>query len=507
MVDDYSDTEPRMDGPTKSEAEKVDADLTAKTKPAWPDDASKARIGGYEYYEKLFLGQHFSAFNMAIDDEHFNRRWADLRYIKVNFAGMITKIVADMLFSEPVKVRMPEGDQEFVENLWKTNNLDTQLYESALSNSYKGDGIFKLRIGKKDFEQDQSTVIIEDITPNIYFPEVSNFNVRERPAVETLAWKIKIGKDYYLRQEIHTRGQIENKLFLMKGEKIDKEVDLGMLGIDDLKNLEKTEVNFNLLEHVPNWKTGSLYFGISDYYDLDSLFFAINNRMSKVDNILDKHSDPILAVPPGILDEKGRVKKKSLGVIEIEEGESGQPTYITWDASLENAFSEIEKLVEFIYMIGEVSPDVLGMGEGQSDSGRALKFKLMRTIAKVARKKLYYDTAIKRVLYKAQVLAKQYNIKIDGKSLQGDPMMPELEWSDGLPIDGTEMITDEVMQVDAGLKSKKAAIMTINQVDEESAKEMLKEADDESKKAFEGMKLTPNFQPAGQNDDQDQGNE
>jgi hypothetical protein len=250
-----------------------------------------------------------------------------------------------------------------------------------------------------------------------------------------------------------------------------------------------------------------LYFGISDYYDLDSLFFAINNRMSKVDNILDKHSDPILAVPPGILDEKGRVKKKSLGVIEIEEGESGQPTYITWDASLENAFSEIEKLVEFIYMIGEVSPDVLGMGEGQSDSGRALKFKLMRTIAKVARKKLYYDTAIKRVLYKAQVLAKQYNIKIDGKSLQGDPMMPELEWSDGLPIDGTEMITDEVMQVDAGLKSKKAAIMTINQVDEESAKEMLKEADDESKKAFEGMKLTPNFQPAGQNDDQDQGNE
>ena len=46
----------------------------------------------------------------------------------------------------PVTVSVPEGgDQEYVDALWKENNLDTQLYESALSNSYNGDAVFTLK--------------------------------------------------------------------------------------------------------------------------------------------------------------------------------------------------------------------------------------------------------------------------------------------------------------------------------------------------------------------------
>lgn len=474
MPKDYTDTSPGAPSPTAAMSQKTNVDLT-KIGSIFPSPADKARMDQYEYFTRLFRGEHFEAFNIKVGDKDFAKAWAKLRYTVVNFAGLISKVVADMLFSEPVTVSAPDGDQEYLEGLWRINNLDVQLYESALSNSYKGDALFKLRVDKLEANKNEMSVIIEDTTPNIYYPQVDGFNVRGNPKSETLAWTFKIGDAEFLREEIHTPGKIENKVWKMKDNKKGSEQDLSILGIPGIKPVEETGVEFSLLNHVVNWKTGDKYFGISDYYDLDSLFYAINNRMSKMDNILDKHSDPILKVPPGILDKNGKVKKSDLGVIEVAEGEDGKVEYIVWDASLENAFKQVEKLVEFMYMIGEVSPDVLGLGEGVSDSGRALKFKLMRTIAKVARKKLYYDQALKSLLYKAQVLAKERGLAIDGKKLQGEPVIPELIWSDGLPTDEVEQIDNTVKKIDAGLMSKTQAIMELNNMDEEAAKKVMQE--------------------------------
>lgn len=470
--------------------EKPSIDLSKKYN-TFPYPGDVDRMTSYEHYEKLFLGDHFTAFNMKINDEQWNKAYAKLRYVAVNFAGLVTKVVADMLFSEPVTIKVPEGDQDFVDGLWKENNMDVQCYESALANSYYGDALFKLRVGPRyDNPKEQSTVIIEDVSPCIYYPELDDFNVRAEPKTQELAWTFKKDNVDYLRKEIHYVGRIENKVYEMKGQDIVAEADINILGIPGLKPVEQTKIDRSLLVHTPNWKTGNRYFGLSDYHDLENLFYAINNRMSSVDNILDKHSDPILMVPPGVLDEKGHVRKKALGVIEMGENESGKPEYIVWDASLENAFKEIEKLVEFMYLVGEVSPDVLGLGEGVSDSGRALKFKLMRTIAKVARKKLYYDKALKETIYRAQMLAKKWNIKVNGKVLQGEPVMPEIEWSDGLPIDLHDALEDEVSAIDAGIRSKREAIMNLYKVDEEAANKMLDDIEEE-KPAIEmpGMNL------------------
>lgn len=458
----------------------------------FPPSDAQSRLNDYEYYCKLFMGQHFDAFRIRIDDERYNRAFAKLRYVMVNFAGLISKIVADMLFSEPIVVKVPDGDQEFVDALWKENQMDIQCYESALANSHLGDAVFKTRIGPRGNSVD-STVIIEDIMPQIYFPEVDPFNVRAEPKEKVLAWTFKKGDKFYLRKEIHKDNKIINKVFEMQGKEIKQEVGLDILDIKDLVGEEETKIDRSLITHVVNWKTGDRHFGLSDYNDLDSLFYAINNRMTKMDNILDKHGDPILMVPPGILDEKGNVKKKALGVIEMGDGEAGKPEYIVWDAKLESALSEVEKLVEFMYLIGEISPDVLGMGKGVSDSGRALKFKLMRTIAKVQRKRLYYDHAIKEMIYTAQVLAKAWGTKVGGKTLQGEPVMPEIEWSDGLPIDEVEQLDKEIAAVDAGLTSKLSAHMRVYGVDEKTAKDELAEIEKEQPKVtLPAMKIGKN---------------
>lgn len=450
------------------------------TKFPYPD--AQTRLSDYDYYERLFLGKHFEAFNIKIDDEQFNRAYAKLRYVKVNFAGLVSKICADMLFSEPIAVKVPDGDQDFVDAFWQSNHLDVQCYEAALSNSYFGDALFKLRIGTRRSTDKDSTIIAEDITPKIYFPRTDGFNVRAIPNTQELAWVFAIGKDKYLRKEIHTPGLISNEVYRMEADTIMEQVGLGFLGdIPGLVPEQKILINDSLLFHVPNWKTGSTYFGLSDYLDLDAIFFAINNRITKVDNILDKHGDPILMVPPGILDEKGTVKKKALGVIEIGEGENGKPEYVVWDAKLESAFTEIEKLVDFMYLTAEISPDILGIGEGKSDSGRALKFKLMRTIAKVARKKLYFDKAIKEMVYTAQLLAKAYGVGANGVMLKGEPKMPEIDWQDGLPIDNSEQIDTETKALDANLTTTKAAIMRVYGVDEKAAEAILKDRQEENK--------------------------
>ena len=446
----------------------------------FPYPEHRNRITYYQYYEKLFMGDHFGAFSVVVDDEKYNRAWSKLRYVMANFAGLVSKVIADFLFSEPISIMAGEGgDQDFIDALVRENNLDIQFYESALTNSYAGDDLFKIRAGQRNPWDAVSTVIIEEITPLIYFPKVDGFNVRATPKSQELAWTFTLNRQKYLRKEIHRDGAIFNEVWLMKGNKIVAQSSPSIL---NLPEMQATGIKQPLLTHVPNWKTGNRFFGISDYHDLDQLFYAINNRLTKNDNILDKHSDPILMVPPGVLDEKGKVKKKALGVIEVENSADGKPEYIVWDASLENAFKQIEKLVDVLLMTAEISPDAFGMGKGQSDSGRALKYKLLRTIAKAARKKLYYDAKIKEVIFNAQVLAKTWNLEVGGKRLKGDPVQVEIKWQDGIPVDEREQAEVESIKIDAGVQSKKGAIMAIDQVDEKNAEQKLKDIEDEKPK-------------------------
>lgn len=470
-------------GQTSQTVEHVDATPANPTPIGiFPNQKEASRLNDYEYYRRLFLGKHFEAFRIRINDERYNRAYARLRYIVVNFAGLLSKIMADMLFSEPPTIKVAEGDQEWVDAFWRANNMDVQCYESALSNSFNGDAIFKLRAGPRNKADSESTVICEDISPRIYFPKINGFNVRAEPEQIDLKWTFRVGDKLYLRLERHEPGKITNKVYEMQGEKIIAEVAPSVAGLDDLKPEEPTGIDQLLVTHVANWKTGDRHFGLSDYHDLDYLFYALNNRMSKIDNILDKHGDPILMVPDGVLDEKGNVKKGSMGVIEFENGENGKPEYIVWDASLQSAFTEVEKLVDFLYLTAEISPDLLGMGEGVSESGRALKFKLMRTLAKTQRKRLYYDQAIKDLIYNAQVFAKANNLTIDGKALQGEPTKVEIEWQDGLPIDDTELQADLIAAIDAGIESKKGAIMQLDAIDEKAAEQKLAEIEKEQPK-------------------------
>ena len=144
-----------------------------------------------------------------------------------------------------------------------------------------------------------------------------------------------------------------------------------------------------------------------------------------------------------------------------------------------NAFKEIDKLVEFMFMFSETSPDVLGLGKGQAESGRALKIRLLRILAKRNRKQLYYDQGLKETLLIAQELSKAKGYTVNGVKAKDEPTIPHLKWSDGVVNDAYEDTQVETMKQETGLTSKKRSIMKLEGVEEEGAEDIIKEIDSE----------------------------
>ena len=451
----------------------------------FPDDESAKRLRRYGVYENLLIGHHYSAYIQEAGNE-FSERYGFLRYMTCNFAGLLSKVIADVLFGEKVIIESPNKntkEQDFIDALMYDSKLNVQLYESSLFNSARGDALLRVRV-------EEGQIKIEDINPAMYFPELDG-NFRKDPDKKSLAWRENLdlpeGKvASYMIVEEYTVGLIETKIYRMKDEdsrEIDSVVPVDIFNTLTGKNIvEKVETGIEKIPliHIPNFRMESSYWGTSDFEDLQSLFFSINNRMTKIDNILDKHSDPILAVPDGILDEKGNVKKESLGMIEVSEGE-GKPEYIVWNANLDSAFKQIDEMVKMIFLMGEISPDVVGLdtGRGGAESGRALKLRMVRTLAKKNRKSLYYEQGIKEAIEIASMYA-NVGHEVDGVKYKGEPIIPNVQFADGIVDDKVEEIQNETLKLDAGLTSVKRAIKVIEDVGDDEADAIKEEIDKDS---------------------------
>lgn len=440
----------------------------------FPYPTEQKRLQNYTHYDLLLHSKHYEAFAIKAD-KGFTERYAALRYVVANFNALVAKVSADMLFGE--KITVDAGDsQDFVEALIQENNLHTQLWESAASNAALGDAVFKIRTKNGE-------IIAEDTDPSIYFPHYDNCNPRKKPERQELAWTNQIEDTDYLIREVHEVGRIITTVHKleeqssMAGKKIGDELSVqtyNQLAGTNYEARVDVPVDDMLLFHIPNSRLrgNRNFFGHSDFMELETLQFALNNRITKNDNILDKHSDPIIAVPEGVLDENGNVRKEALSMIEISD-DSSKPEYITWNANLDAAFKQIEKLVEFMYMVSETSPDVLGMGQGQAESGRALKMRLIRTIAKAMRKRRYYEHGLKNMFRIAQELGTKGYTAGGEKTSKVEPI--DIAWGDGVVNDTREMTEEAILKVEAGLMTPKTAAMELEGWDEEKAEEETKQ--------------------------------
>jgi hypothetical protein len=107
-------------------------------------------------------------------------------------------------------------------------------------------------------------------------------------------------------------------------------------------------------------------------------------------------------------------------------------------------------------MMSESSPAAFGMDkQGIAESGRALRFKLLRTLAKINRKKLYFNQGLKNILYAAQVL------DVEWGSAKYEPKEPQIEWADGLPEDEEQITNIHAKRVEGGIESRETAVRSV----------------------------------------------
>ena len=433
----------------------------------YPPQKDVQRLANYEKYEQLFLGQHQVAFADKLRDYAPQFSSTAARYVALNYPRMISTVSADLLFEEKPSLVL-EYNQDFVNTLFYENTLWVQFYENALSSSYKGDAVMRIRA-------EEGQIKIDTVKPDVYFPVYDENNVSNPIKEHILAYVVEDMGKKMLLIETYAQGYIETKLYDFKDGQIGGELDVKAY-YPDLESYVETGLGkgFSLIHHIKNWGLAGKFWGISDYQDLEDLFFAINNRLSRNEHILDKHADPILAVPEDILDKNGQVKKGDIGVVELPRNPiSGEdrsvPQYIVWDSKLESSFAQIDALLEQLWIVSQMSPSLFGITKyGVAESGRALKYKLLRTLSLKHRKQMYWDNGIKALIQSAIEFARVNGLKSDTLTAK-QTEVPQIIWKDGLIEDQLETIQVEKDKLDYELTTREDAISNIDNISQAEA--------------------------------------
>jgi hypothetical protein len=443
----------------------------------WPPSEEDAeRLRDYARREQLYESDHMTAF--AEKSARLPSHLSVKKYLIQDYPKLITDVFGHLLAGEAPL--FSHEQQAEIDKLVRDNQLPLMLLEAVKSCSIRGDGVIRLRVGKS--WDGTPAVLIEEVPAYHYFVEMDPHNLRVILS-QCLAWEHccsdKDGNPIrYLVVEHHEPGRIVNELFEIDVRDNCNPVPLSRL-FPDKQPVEETRVPMPLLVHIPNERHGSCYWGKSDYTaGLESLFDEANQRLTEIANILDKHADPKLITSMGsVLDKRGNVRSNNLQVIEVtpDEAQAGLPRLLTWDAQLTGAFQELEKIAALIFKFAKISPAYFGEDKaGSIESGRAMLFRFMATLARVKEKRLYWDGGLERIFYIAQLLSQAW---LSGPAPVG---FVETSWRSGLPKDVKELTEVAVAQIGAGIMSKHTGIRFANQVGDPEAEAELARIDAEA---------------------------
>jgi hypothetical protein len=452
----------------------------------FPPEDHLDRIEKYRRNKHIIKGNHDLIFN----NPYLNGNQQQAVFIASNLPGTIVKKSADFLFGENPVYSAGKDDssaeQQAIERIVEENDLDITNYESALGNSYRGDSFYKIRWGQRyggklQESQDPYRVFIEAQKAEYVIPEtlpgdgtsIFAYHIAVPVVIENTA-----DQEWILNVESHYPGRIEYSKYTItpfnhsRYENAYTEWKIVEELIGERRSVD-TGVPFPLIVHIPNFSTDDDWQGIDDISENESIFSEIDNRLSKIAEILDKHSDPAMAVPAGTLgeDEKGEpiFHAGRDKIFEVADKSEVIPQYITWNGQLEAAFKELELLLDHLLIVSELPPVALGKTDSGTSgaSGLSIKWRMNSLLAKINRKRQYYNKGLKQVILIAQLLE---HAKSDKKP-NYEITIPKIKFKDGLPDDDMEQAT--IKQIRTGgrsTQSQLSAIMELNGCTEEQAR-------------------------------------
>lgn len=424
----------------------------------FPTEAEKARSRRIEDNYSLYCGNFGNVLRyFRTVDEKKNQ----LEVVQ-NVAGKISRGFAFLMFTEEVKTSvLDKSVQQAIDNFRFRNAFDNVMDESALTQSYAGRAYFEL------YMRDGLTYFHE-LNPAYVYPQYNTMFAGGEPVRYVISWEPKIdGKPYRFIKTLSV-GTITYELHALDTEAGTSKgmVPLSMLDptLPDLNagQYEETGLDFIPIYAVNNVKTGRSAEGISDYDDLYTLFEELTRNQSQIATQLKKHASAKMAVPPGVLNEQGKVRVENTEMFEIaKEGEDIVPQYIVnTNPLIDAAFKEQEKIIEAIARVADISTLLMDWNvTGGAEKVGALKLRILPTLSKVKRKLRPYRRVITDMIVDA--LAWEGTGQIQHSDLT-------IEFGDGLPNDPLEDAQVEALRFTAGNQTVRDSVRNLDGLEGEA---------------------------------------
>lgn len=422
----------------------------------WPPESEKSRLTLYEQNTDLFEGNHTKVYTGLLRLFHNSAAEHQKIILILNWHRRLSCLWPDLLIGETPDVKVDEANQEATKELRRDIGLWPEAYKGLLDMSRFGVGPVKI------YKDESERVHVQAIAPSKWFPiQDPSGQIIEH----LLAWTSEEFVDHvlttFLHCEIHRRGEVETRKYSIAQGKIASEaydVLIDPSGIDDF-----------LVVPLLNLTTTTDQWGCDDYTPLDPIIRRLETRLTRLGRILDAHSEPVMGVPEDAISKDPNTGETlydaNLRVFPIAEGQS-MPQYVTWDGQLTASFMEIDFLMGQLYAISETCPQAFGQslsgtagGVGSAESGTSLRLRMMAPLKRVERLRLNIDPAIKKIIYLAGQLS--------GIDLKENEI--GIDWHDGLPNDEYQQSQIEVMNVMAGITSKKAAAKRLYRLTDDQA--------------------------------------
>lgn len=418
----------------------------------WPPTIEEDRLNAYLDYEALIENRPAEVF----EDLRLAPGQATKIVVAANFPELLCNVWADSTWSDPPKIEL---DSTKADDAWaeidKANSwTDIGAWESVFGAAFSGHSIVRLY---RDEKRAGSPVVIEEISPAIYFPILKPGSARLIDFV-VLAWEEDrsdpLGSETRIHQvrEIH---RIESGLYTIT--KQERRVKDG----EGFREESRTVTDLDFLPfvelHAKRWR--GRYWGVSELDRNLSLFDSIDNTLSNIAEILEYHGKPMLQVPYSSL-FGGTLKKgadRVLGIRRHEEADVAR--YITYDGQIEAQLSSLDKTMEIALLTSEVPRTYFGLGEAgaSAPSGTSLKLQLQNYLKKADRwqraDKLRQETIV------------DFALRISG-GFEETARVATITYGSPLPADDEQEARIEASLYTTGLSSRKTAITKLRRVDD-----------------------------------------
>lgn len=452
----------------------------------FPTEAEKTRSRTIEDYYSLYSGN----FGLVLRYFRNERERKNQLEVVQNVAGMISRVFADLMFTEEPKIKVQDkAAQSKIGNFIFRNDFYNKLHESAITQSYAGRAYFEMYLRG-------GLTYVAELNPANVFPQFPHMYAQGEPNSVVISWEPKIDNVPYRFIKTHSVGLITYQLRKLSSQGGQDEGNMPLALLDPtLPEFEETGLDYIPVYTINNVKSGRDSEGVSDYADLVSLFEELTRVQSQVASQLKKHATAKMAVPLGVLDEHGRMRNEDAEVFEVgSDKEDGFviPQYITNSNPLiDAAFTQQEKIIEAIARVSEVSTVLIDWNvSGGAERVGALKLRLLRTESKVKRKLRPYRRTLKDMFVDALAWERAAAIAHDDVTV---------EFGDGLPMDMLEATQVESMRMNAGLQTVPDAIRNLDfDLGDDQVKEKVLAIEKEKEKALAGaMAGTPSFNFGG----------